>query len=524
MVSAEIPDPKMSPVLHGMVLKHNIHFCRCEEGNPASCVIDGTCKKHFPYELREYTILVDGEYPLYRRRNRHATEVVKGGRTVTVTDSMVVPYNPALTLLLDCHCNVQSCSQIFDFKYMLKYFTKEAEALIFYPHDPEKTELKRMQYAQDVASLHPADEINSYKVGRFLQTSECLWSIFSMELYYLSQPVEALPIHLMDEQDVLIRDGAVDRMAERTKLTAFFELNEREGNDSLVLFPTKKIKDLLYIDVPQHCVWVSSSRIWMQRVRKCKIVQIGRVNMPYDAQKELWALRLLLMNVPGPTSFSHLLNGAPTFIEAATNFGLLADNTEYKRFMLEVISIESPAACRRIFADLLVSVMVPHAVELWDCISAFLSQDFAHTHKSDCNVSIQTCARHALWCISSIMVQHDSTLEQFGFQPDSYCRSAVLDGGILRNHKSSSIACSNVDYHAGMLDSLKNDQLQFIKSLQQYTDQRTPTCMLLQAPGGTGKTHTLNVAIAMMVNAGLKVAISKRCQQAVGVLGVGVYM
>jgi hypothetical protein len=312
----------------------------------------------------------------------------------------------------------------------------------------------------------------------------------------------------MDEQDVLIRDGAVDRMAERTKLTAFFELNEREGNDSLVLFPTKKIKDLLYIDVPQHCVWVSSSRIWMQRVRKCKIVQIGRVNMPYDAQKELWALRLLLMNVPGPTSFSHLLNGAPTFIEAATNFGLLADNTEYKRFMLEVISIESPAACRRIFADLLVSVMVPHAVELWDCISAFLSQDFAHTHKSDCNVSIQTCARHALWCISSIMVQHDSTLEQFGFQPDSYCRSAVLDGGILRNHKSSSIACSNVDYHAGMLDSLKNDQLQFIKSLQQYTDQRTPTCMLLQAPGGTGKTHTLNVAIAMMVNAGLKVAVT----------------
>ena len=39
----------MSPVLHGMVLKHNIHFCRCEEGNPAACVVDGTCFKHFPY-------------------------------------------------------------------------------------------------------------------------------------------------------------------------------------------------------------------------------------------------------------------------------------------------------------------------------------------------------------------------------------------------------------------------------------------------------------------------------------------
>ena len=32
--------------------------------------------------------------------------------------------------------------------------------------------------------------------------------------------------------------------------------------------------------------------------------------------------------------------------------------------------------------------------------------------------------------------------------------------------------------------------------------------MMLEAPGGTGKTHTLNVAIAMMVQAGLKVAVT----------------
>jgi hypothetical protein len=155
MVSAEIPDPVQFPVLHRMVLNHNIHFCRCDEGNPAACIEHGICKKHFPFEHREHTVLVDGEYPLYRRRNRHETTVTKGGRPVTVTDSMVVPYNPALTLLLDCHCNVQACSQIFDFKYMFKYFTKEAEALIFYPHDSDKTEQKRRQYALDVASIHP---------------------------------------------------------------------------------------------------------------------------------------------------------------------------------------------------------------------------------------------------------------------------------------------------------------------------------------------------------------------------------
>jgi hypothetical protein len=509
MVSAELPDPVKCPVLHGMVLKHHIHFCRCDEGNPASCMEQGICKKNFPYEHREHTVLVDGEYPLYRRRNLHATTTTKGGRLVTVTDSMVVPYNPALTLLLDCHCNVQACSQIFDFKYMFKYFTKEAEGLIFYPHDPAKTELKRRQYANDVAGIHADDQINSYKVGRFLQTSECLWSIFGNELYYLSQPVETLPIHLMNEQDVLIRDGVVDRMADRTKLTAFFELNEREGNDPLVLQPSRKIKDLLYIDVPQHCVWEASSRMWIQRVRKMQTVQIGRVDMPYDAQKELWSLRLLLMNISGPTSFTDLLNGAASFSETATNYGLLADNTEYKRFMLEVVSIESPGACRTIFSDLLISVMVPHAVDLWDSISQHLCQDFIHKHKDNSQVSDSTCARHALWCVNNILLQHGCSLQQFGFQSDSYCRSAVLDGCTIFHQKSSVIACSAVcDFHESMLDSLKRDQQHFIRSLQQSTENQTPICMLLEAPGGTGKTHTLNVAIAMMVQAGLKVAVT----------------
>ncbi len=509
MVSAEIPDPVKFPVLHRMVLDHNIHFCRCEEGNPASCMEDGICKKHFPFEHRDHTVLVDGEYPLYRRRNNHQTVTSKSGRLVTVTDSMVVPYNPALTYLLDCHCNVQACSQIFDFKYMFKYFTKEAEALIFYPHDPDKTTEKRIQYARDVASLHPADEINSYKVGRFLQTSECLWNIFANELYYLSQPVEALPIHLINQQDVLIREGVVDKMAERTKLTAFFELNEREGNDPLILFPSKKVKDILYIDVPQHCVWEASSRMWIQRVRKSTNVTIGRVNMPYDAQTELWSLRLLLMHISGPTSFGNLLNGAASFTESATNYGLLADNTEYKRFMMEVVSIESPGVCRKIFSDLLLSVMVPHAVELWDSVSEYLCQDFTHRFKGNSQVSIQTCARHALWCVNMFMLQHGSSLHQFGFQSDSYCRSAILDGGSVLHQRNSAIQCVEAcEFHVSMLDGLKRDQIQFISSLQQSIENQSPVCMLLEAPGGTGKTHTLNVAIAMMIHAGLKVAVT----------------
>ena len=155
------------------------------------------------------------------------------------------------------------------------------------------------------------------------------------------------------------------------------------------------------------------------------------------------------------------------------------------------------------------SVMVPHAVQLWDNISDYLCQDFTHKHKGNSQVTKQTCARHALWCVNNYLLQQGSSLQQFGFQSDSYSRSAVLDGDHPRHQPSNAIACSVVcDYDVAMLESLKIDQLTFIKSLQQYTAQQTPTCMLLQAPGGTGKTHTLNIAIAWMLASGLKVAVT----------------
>jgi hypothetical protein len=510
MISAEIPDPKKHPILHRMVLHHNVHVCRNTPGDPSSCIQDGCCKKNFPYGLREHTVLVDGSYPLYRRRNQNPTTVQKRGRNMQVTDSMIVPYNPAITLLLDCHVNVQACSQIFDFKYMFKYFTKEAEATIFYPHDPVKTEQKRALYRMDRESIHAADEINLYKVGRFLQTSECLWTIFSFELYYLSQPVVALPIHLINEQDVMIIENKVTRLAERTMLTSFFELNEHQGNDAIFLHPSKKIKDLLYIEVPQYCAWDGSSRMWVQRVRKSQIQSIGRLQSPYDGQKELWSLRLLLMNRPGPTSFEDLLLGAANFTDSAANHGLLDDNTEYEKYMKEVTRIETPAACRQIFADLLIAVAVPNAVQLWDDISRELSDDFLYRFRDnrDSEVTTQMCLQHALWCVNDCLVKQSFSLKQFGFPSKSYCRSVRLAGQYKPSVAIGIVCTEECEYDDQCKEDLNADQLKFINAIEAVIQKEAPACMLLQAPGGTGKTYTMNVAIKMMLNAKLKLAVT----------------
>jgi len=192
------------------------------------------------------------------------------------------------------------------------------------------------------------------------------------------------------------------------------------------------------------------------------------------------------------------------------NRGMLADNTEYEKFMSEVVSVEMPAACRIIFADLLMAVAVPNAPLLWDCISQKLSQDFSHKHRFNDLVTIPICCRHALWCVNDYLLQQGCSLQQFGFPLDSYCRSADLAGD-HRPSSTSRLVCSAMsDFSESMVANLNVGQLSFIECIRRIIEIKSPSnkCVMLQAPGGTGKTHTMNVAIKMMLQADMKIAVT----------------
>jgi len=503
MVCAEIPDPKKHPILHSIVCKHHVHCCQHEPGNPASCMVDGCCKKHFPFESRELTILVDCSYPLYRRRNLHETEITKHGRNIRVTDGMIVPYNPALLLMLNCHCNIQACSQIFDYKYMFKYFTKGPELSIFYPHDTAKTSKQRAAYLDKKSGLHANDEINGYKIARFLGTSDCVWSIFGFELYFLSQSVLAMELHLPNDQDVFLRSNRLIGKPERTMLTAFFELNQFFGHEQLFLDPSHMIKDLLYEELPQYCTWNVASKMWTQRCKAVNRVMIGRVQKPGDSMPELFALRLLLQNVKGPKSFHDMLNGAATFVQAAGAIGLLSDEAECEHYMREVIDVEYPARCRYIFADLLMNVSVPNPVQLWETIHEFMCQDFRHKFKS---AGSETCKKHALWCINECMTVHGRSLQNYGFLFSSYCRSPLLGES---SSQSTQVICSELcDYNDSDRMQLNEKQLLFFEAVRRCSEDQEPQLFILQAPGGTGKTHTMNTLIKYLLHAKKKVAVT----------------
>lgn len=509
MVSAEIPDPVLHPKLNKIVCHHNAHFCIFEKDNPASCIENGVCKKGFPFELRDDTILIDSAYPLYRRRNLHPTTIVRKGREVRVTDAMIVPYNPALSLLLDCHCNIQACSQIFDFKYFFKYFTKKAESLIFYPNDVAKTNERKKSFAELKESIHVDDEINRYKIGRFIGTSDAMWSILGFELYYLTQPVLSMPIDLPGKQTVFLRGNILQGLPERTMMTAFFELVSQQGDTALTFASSKKVKDLLYQDVPNHCVWNSGLKMWTLRTRKAKngIAQIGRLHTPPTTQQEKWALWMLLRHVAGPNSFEDILNGAPTFIAACSMRGLLENDNEYEQFMEEIVAIEMPRRCRQIFADLLCSVPVPNPWALWERFAQDLSSDFLYEARNAGESMKIPSIKHGLWCINVCLINQGSSLNEFKFPLDSYCSSPFFEQSII---KTNMIICQETAYLFTNDDkmALNQEQLHFFEAVEKSVQDKDAKLMILQAPGGTGKTHTLNIIIKYCLSQSFKVAVT----------------
>ncbi|XP_021729724.1 uncharacterized protein LOC110696679 [Chenopodium quinoa] len=123
-VSAEIPSFD-NPHLRKVVLAHMMHGpcgkmnpkCPCMKMNGRKLV----CKNGYPKDyMLESANNKDG-YPIYRRRQ--TGEKVKI-RQDELDNQWVVPYNPYLLLMFDCHMNVEVCSTIKAVKYLYKYVYK----------------------------------------------------------------------------------------------------------------------------------------------------------------------------------------------------------------------------------------------------------------------------------------------------------------------------------------------------------------------------------------------------------------
>ncbi|KAH9615795.1 hypothetical protein KSS87_021796 [Heliosperma pusillum] len=257
-VSAEIPPLGTgSSALRESVLKYMMHG-PCGQMNPTCpCMTHkktpGQCKYAYPKQFADTTTNNSDGYLVYRRRNTGEVPRIRGHK---LDNRWVIPYNPFLLALFDCHLNVEVCSTIQAVKYLYKYVCKG--------HD--KIPYNVVQGSQPEA----VDEITQYQAGRWVSPCEAAWRLFGFDLFEIFPAVMPLPIHLPNMQTLHLRPFenletiVSNEKRSRTPLTEFFRKN-------IVIAPAK----LLYGNFTEHFRWDKSERSWIKR--KQKIVVVGRL-------------------------------------------------------------------------------------------------------------------------------------------------------------------------------------------------------------------------------------------------------
>ncbi|XP_071921748.1 uncharacterized protein [Coffea arabica] len=165
-----------------------------------------------------------------------------------------------------------------------------------------------------------------------------------------------------DDDD--LRDLMKNKHAKKSMLTEFFRMNATDET-------AKKLK-CTYKEFLEYFVWYPGKKLWeVRKERDC----IGRIVTANPTKGERYFLRLLLLNVKGPTSFNGV--SASTFREAAIMRGLFESNNPQEQCLEEATLFHMPYSFRRLFATLLVYFPPADARSLWLKFKGSMSEDFA---------------------------------------------------------------------------------------------------------------------------------------------------
>lgn len=166
-----------------------------------------------------------------------------------------------------------------------------------------------------------------------------------------------------------------------TTLTAFFALCKDD------LFA----KTLLYTEVPTYFTWNATSKTFQRRkqgtaVEGCNNLYstdaLGRLYTVHPNNQDCFFLRLLLINVRGPTSFEQLrtVNGqvCATYREACQLLQLLECDTHWDTTIQDATISRHPTHIRTLFTIILTTCFPSNSKQLWDKYKNDMSEDILH--------------------------------------------------------------------------------------------------------------------------------------------------
>ncbi|XP_066916947.1 uncharacterized protein [Clytia hemisphaerica] len=328
LICAQLPDPETEPELYEIIKSNMIHGPCGALNDRSPCMIDGSCSKGFPKSFNDETVMNVNGYPSYHRPDNGRTVRV---RNLDLDNRWVVPY---LCKKYNAYVNLEACVSIKAVKYLYKY--------IYKGHDTAHIE---------IAERKDHDEVRTFLDARYVSAPEACWRLFAFPMHTQSHTVIRLAVHLPNFQRVYFREGEEENAADRagnneTMLTAWFLLNQNDPPD-----------------IPYDYVFIKSrnGNKWKVRERGHGTV-ISRMYNASIREGERYFLRVLLLHVPGATSFEYLttFDGEiyPTFREACLARGLLADDNIWVETLNEVVHVATPVKIRRTFCTILIHEIV----------------------------------------------------------------------------------------------------------------------------------------------------------------------
>lgn len=394
-------------------------------------------------------------------------------RKCTLDNRWVVPYNPYLLRMFNCHINVEVCSSIKAVKYLFKY--------IYKGHDRACVSIT------DNTNEVEIDEIKQYRDARWVTPPEALWRIYGFELRKMHPPVLQLQLHLpnmhmvsyhsMEKiQNVIDREGT-----ERSMLTAYFEENS--------LY--EKARGILYREFPEHYTWQSQGKFWKQR-KRVTVFQVGRIVSAHPAEGERYYLQVLLNHVTGATSFEDLrtVNGQvmPTFREAAEKRGLIEADSTLDDCMTEAELFQIPSSLQRLFATILVFCEPSDVCSLRNKHLEAMLEDYSRNCKCKHTVE-QMVLKNIIDMLHSMGKDIESyplpEIDQQHETTDDIPREIMEETSIEVDHEDTSLH-----------KNLNNEQREAYDEILAAIDHQRGGIFFVDGPGGTGKTFLYRALLA----------------------------
>jgi ATP-dependent DNA helicase PIF1 len=461
--------------------------------NPNSpCIVDGKCSKRYPRQLISETITGHDGYPLYRRRstddNGRSTIVKVNQQDIEVDNRWVVPFSPLLSKTFKAHINVEFCHSVKSIKYICKYVNKGSDMAVF-----------------GVAAENSNDEITQFRMGRYVSSNEAMWRIFSFAIHERHPIVVHLAVHLENGQRVYFTAENVLQRADRppsTTLTSFFEMCQKDDF----------ARTLLYSEMPRYYTWNQSSKKFQRRKQGNRVPgypqvfstdALGRIYTVHPNQEECFYLRLLVINVCGPTSFQHLrtVNGVlcGTYREACQRLGLLENDTHWDHTLEDAVISSNAKQIRTLFSIILSTCFPSTPIDLWNKYKDHMAEDILHqirlrTSNADLQMNEEIHNEALILIEDMCLMLTNKGLIQLGMTTPNRPMQDAFNQELRRETQHDSKVLGETFQRNVPL--LNQQQKYAYDTLMKVVNDGTGGIFFLDAPGGTGKTFLISLILA----------------------------